>query len=102
MRLEPLGPEHLPGVPERLLRLDHPLGVVVGLVIGALVVVNGALDQLAVRLPPDHVARWQLAWDSVWEHPREERLAAIAGCLHAGGGESVVLEPLSMRVYVRA
>ncbi|BDO41555.1 glycogen operon protein GlgX homolog [Cellulomonas sp. NTE-D12] len=67
-----------------------------------LVVVNGALDQLAVRLPPDHVARWQLAWDSVWEHPREERLTAIAGGLHAGGGESVVLEPLSMRVYVRA
>jgi glycogen operon protein len=37
----------------------------------------------------------------VWEHPREERAAAIAGALHADPGTVTVVEPLSMRVYVQ-
>ncbi len=71
-----------------------------------LVVVNGALAEAEVTLagepaqparPPD---RWRLAWDSVWEHPDDQRSSAIAGALHAHAGESVVLEPLSLRVYL--
>ena len=66
----------------------------------ALLVVNGALDAVEVTLADDYVARWRLAWDSVWEHPREQRTAAISGALHAVPGDRVVLEPLSMRLYV--
>jgi glycogen operon protein len=66
-----------------------------------LLVVNGALSAIEVTLAPDDGGPWRLAWDSVWEHPREERAAAIAGALHADPGTVTVVEPLSMRVYVQ-
>ncbi|WP_245528098.1 glycogen debranching protein GlgX [Cellulomonas gilvus] len=65
-----------------------------------LVVVNGALDPVDVTLSGAADDRWRLVWDSVWEHPDEQRAAAIAGVLHAATGDSTLLEPLSMRLYV--
>jgi glycogen operon protein len=65
-----------------------------------MLVVNGALDSVTVVLADEHGGRWRLAWDSVWERPGDERAEAIAGSLHAEPGESTVMEPLSMRVYV--
>ena len=65
-----------------------------------LLVVNGALEPVDVTLSGLPGDRWELAWDSVWEHPSEQRAAAIAGALHATAGEVAPLEPLSLRVYV--
>lgn len=65
-----------------------------------MLVVNGALDSVTVVLADEHGGRWRLAWDSVWERPADERAEAIAGGLHAEPGETTVLDPLSMRVYV--
>jgi isoamylase len=67
-----------------------------------LLVVNGSLEPVDVTLPGRHGDRWELAWDSVWEHPAEQRSAAIAGALHTLTGEVAPLEPLSMRVYLLA
>ncbi|GEL95555.1 glycogen debranching protein GlgX [Cellulomonas composti] len=65
-----------------------------------LVVVNGALDAVDVALAGEPTDRWRLVWDSVWEHPDEQRSSAIAGALHGDAGEVAVMEPLSMRIYV--
>ena len=51
-----------------------------------LLVINGSLDAVHLVLADDHGGRWRLAWDSVWEHPAEERAAAIEGSLHAEPG----------------
>ncbi len=67
-----------------------------------LVVVNGALDPVDVVLADGRPTAWELAWDSTWEHPDEARSAAIGGVLHASAGDRVVLDGLSMRVYVAA
>jgi isoamylase len=72
---------------------DEPLDVV-------LVVVNGRLEPVDVTLCGEPGDRWRVAWDSVWEHPDEQRAAAVAGALHTAAGEDSLLEPLSMRVYV--
>ncbi|MCC2321613.1 glycogen debranching protein GlgX [Cellulomonas xiejunii] len=66
-----------------------------------LLVVNGALDAVAVRLADGDTTPWTLAWDSVWEHPAEVSTAAISGGLHQSAGSVTTVEPLSMRVYVR-
>ncbi|MCG2801623.1 MAG: glycogen debranching protein GlgX [Cellulomonas sp.] len=65
-----------------------------------MVVVNGALDAEEVRLIASDSAPWLLVWDSVWEHPEDQREAAIGGALHLPGGTTITMEPLSMRVYV--
>lgn len=67
-----------------------------------LLVVNGALDAVDVTLPAAPGGPWELAWDSVWEHPAEIRTSAITGALHLEPGTTTPLEPLSMRVYVRS
>ncbi|HEY0118739.1 MAG TPA: glycogen debranching enzyme GlgX, partial [Cellulomonas sp.] len=64
-----------------------------------LLVVNGALDHVDVHLSASD-RPWELAWDSVWDHPDEARDAAIGGGLHPLPDEVVTLEPLSLRVYV--
>ncbi|UZN04490.1 glycogen debranching protein GlgX [Cellulomonas sp. S1-8] len=66
-----------------------------------LLVVNGALDAVDVRLVDDDARPWTLAWDSVWEHPSEVSTVAITGGLHLPGDTVTTIEPLSMRVYVR-
>ena len=63
----------------------------------ALLVLNGSLEPQSVTLPPG--TDWQLAWDSVWEHPDDARTAAVEGDLDAAG--PVLTEPLSLRLYVR-
>jgi len=63
-----------------------------------LLVVNGSLDLADVKLAG--TGPWELAWDSVWDTPDEARDAAIGGGLHPAPGEHVMLESLSMRVYV--
>ncbi|KZM36117.1 glycogen debranching protein GlgX [Oerskovia enterophila] len=88
-----------------------------------LVVVNGALD--TVEVTPAAVpgrreggaagCAWELAWDSDWEHPTEgehgvdgieggEGTASADPAFQAdpAGSPSVLLEPLSMQVYVSA
>jgi glycogen operon protein len=64
-----------------------------------LLVVNGSLDPMPVALAGGAGTRWELAWDSTWEHPDEARTAAIEGALHLDAGAGVLLEPLSLRVY---
>ena len=54
---------------------------------------------MTVVLADDRPTRWELAWDSTWEHPDESRSAAIEGALHADAGTPVLLEPLTLRVY---
>ena len=65
-----------------------------------LLVANGSLDPVPVVLADDHPTHWELAWDSAWEHPGERSSAAIGGGLHPDAGDSVVLEPLSLRLYL--
>ncbi|RYV49732.1 glycogen debranching protein GlgX [Pengzhenrongella frigida] len=65
-----------------------------------LVVINGALDLIEVVLADEHPTQWELAWDSTWDEPGERAAAAIGGGLHAESGEMVVLEALSLRVYI--
>ena len=65
-----------------------------------MVVVNGSLHTEPVTLVEPGSRPWLLVWDSVWEHPEEQREAAIGGVLHEPGGRPITMEPLSMRVYV--
>jgi glycogen operon protein len=67
----------------------------------ALLVINGALDPVEMVLPdlPDD-AVWHLEWDSVAEHPDAVGLGSGNGDeLERPSGSTVVVEPLSMRVY---
>lgn len=66
-----------------------------------LLVVNGALDPVAVHLADGGTRPWTLVWDSVWEHPSEVGAAASSGGRHQPVGSVSTLEALSMRVYVR-
>jgi isoamylase len=66
----------------------------------ALLVVNGALDPVAVVLADERPTHWELAWDSSWEHPGERSSAAIGGGLHPDSGDTVIVEPLSTRLYL--
>jgi glycogen operon protein len=65
-----------------------------------LLVVNGAFDPvtftLAGGLPPGHDGAWRLAWDSVAERPDD---LGANGDSHVRPGQTVLVEPLSMRVY---
>jgi len=65
-----------------------------------LLVLNGLLDPVPVVLADEHPTHWELAWDSAWEHPGERSSAAIGGGLHPDAGDTVVLEPLSARLYL--
>jgi len=65
-----------------------------------LVVFNGSLQPEEVVLAQTEGDPWLLVWDSVWEHPQEQREAAIGGVLHLPGGVTITMEALSMRVYV--
>ena len=67
---------------------------------GVLMVINGALDQVDVTLADDRATAWELAWDSVWENPSESADAEAEGELHAKSGDTVAMDPLSLRVYV--
>lgn len=64
-----------------------------------LLALNGSLDPVPVVLADGRPTHWELAWDSAWEHPGERSSAAIGGGLHPDAGDTVVLEPLSIRVY---
>ncbi len=67
-----------------------------------LLVVNGALDAVDVRLVDgDDDRPWTLVWDSVWEEPSEVTTDAVARGAHPPAGTTTTVEPLSMRVYVR-
>ncbi|MGO2740938.1 MAG: hypothetical protein ACTIAP_08075, partial [Cellulosimicrobium funkei] len=69
-----------------------------------LVVLTGALDPVDVTLPGLRAAaggepeRWELVWDSDWEHPDDPDRAP--GESAARPGAVVGLEALSLRVYV--
>lgn len=69
-----------------------------------LVVLAGALDPVDVTLPSARAAvggepeRWELAWDSDWEHPDDRD--RVNGDGTARAGDVVGLEALSVRVYV--
>ena len=65
-----------------------------------MLVINGALDPVDVVLADDRPSVWELVWDSTWEHPDERSAAAIGGLLHPSSGDSVVIEGLSLRVYI--
>jgi len=87
-----------------------------------LVVLAGSLDAVDVTLPGTRAAsggepeRWSLAWDSDWEHPDDRTPTGDVptGDVPTGGattggdpgdgvaraGDVVVLEPLSLQVYV--
>lgn len=67
---------------------------------GVLLVVNGALDVAKVVLAADRPGTWELLWDSTWEHPDERATTAINNGLHTPAGDPVVVEPLSLRVYL--
>ncbi|WP_024287764.1 glycogen debranching protein GlgX [Cellulomonas sp. KRMCY2] len=43
---------------------------------------------------------WKYLWDSVWERPDDLHTAAMIGALHPPADERLVLDPLSVRVYV--
>ena len=64
-----------------------------------LLVINGSLDPVDVALGDDRPTRWELTWDSAWEHP-DERHAEGNGSLHPVTGDRVVVDPLTLRVYV--
>ena len=64
-----------------------------------LLVINGSLDPVDVTLGDDRPTRWELTWDSAWEHP-DERHAEVNGSPHPVTGDLVVVEPLTLRVYV--
>ncbi|WP_098470395.1 glycogen debranching protein GlgX [Serinibacter salmoneus] len=66
----------------------------------ALVMINGALNEVDTVIAPSRGGGWELVWDSVWESPEELRDAAIATAVHPRPGERVTLEPLSMRIYL--
>ncbi|MCL2467614.1 MAG: glycogen debranching protein GlgX [Micrococcales bacterium] len=61
-----------------------------------LVVFNGSLNAEDVVLPTTDGDPWLLLWDSVWEHPDDQR---DAGPLHVPDAEPITMEALSMRVY---
>ena len=63
-----------------------------------LVVLNGALEPVDVRLAPGAPSGWRVAWDSVWERPDDGGPGGDA----VGAGEPEELEALSVRVYVSA
>ncbi len=69
-----------------------------------LMVLAGGLDPVDVTLPGVRAAsdadaeRWDLAWDSDWEHPEDRDRANGDGTARAG--DVVGLEALSLRVYV--
>jgi isoamylase len=68
-----------------------------------LLVLAGSLDPVDVTLPGVRVAygaepeRWELVWDSDWEHPEDRDRAN--GDDDARAGDVVGLEALSLRVY---
>ncbi|WP_454301418.1 glycogen debranching protein GlgX [Salana multivorans] len=63
-----------------------------------LVVVNGALNEVDVRLAPGRTPEWEAVWDSVWETPAERE--SINGSRHAASGDVATVEPLSLRLYL--
>ena len=65
-----------------------------------LMVINGVLDQVDVKLADGRATSWELAWDSVWENPSERADAEEDGELYAKAGDTVAVDPLSLRVYV--
>jgi len=60
-----------------------------------LVVVNGAANGVEVTIPRVE-ERFELVWNSVWEHPGEAGRSAEL----VGGGDVVTLVAMSMRVYL--
>ncbi|WP_182111631.1 MULTISPECIES: glycogen debranching protein GlgX [unclassified Actinotalea] len=68
----------------------------------ALLVVNGLLDQADIVLAPGPRDRWELRWDSTWEHPDERGTAVVTGALHPAVGDRTVMDPLSLRLYTSA
>jgi len=64
-----------------------------------LLVINGSLDPVDVVLADGHRRSWRLEWDSVWESPAEADEAAE---LVSAPGDTVQVDPLSLRVYVLA
>ena len=65
-----------------------------------LLVVNGMFDPVHVTLTGGLASTWELAWDSVWEHPDERHGLAVGGLLHAVPGERTLVDGLSVRLYV--
>ena len=64
-----------------------------------LLVINGSLDPVDVALGDDRPTHWELVWDSAWEHP-DERYAELNGSPDPVTGDRVLVEPLTLRVYV--
>lgn len=61
-----------------------------------LVVINGILTPQTVQLAPGRGLAYQLVWDSSWENP----CRAEENGTEALGGQKVLLEPLSMQIYL--
>jgi len=65
----------------------------------ALVVANGALEVVDVRVPAGGTGRWQLEWDSTWEHPDRRETTEGNGNESPSAGDAVTLDPLTLRIY---
>ena len=94
----------------QMLRSGRPFGDV-----DALVLINGALDQVDLVLPEGHNTEYQAVWDSNWAVPRPDtsdfararrvRRARAAGMAlersrHDRPGDVTTLDALSMRIYL--
>ena len=58
----------------------------------ALIVINGAANEVRITLPEGRGNPYNLAWDSTWERPRESQQVYVPGA-------TTVIAPNSMRLY---
>ena len=65
-----------------------------------LVVINGALNSVAVTAPTDAAPAYELVWDSTWQRPQIGTLPPELGRLESGG--DILMPGMSMRIYLSA
>ena len=63
-----------------------------------LVVINGALNSVAVTAPTDAAPAYELVWDSTWQRPQIGTLPAELGQLESGG--DILMPGMSMCIYL--
>ncbi|WP_067778540.1 glycogen debranching protein GlgX [Actinomyces vulturis] len=74
----------------------------------ALIVINGALDQVDVTLPKGRGLEYRLLWDSTWAAPRRDtrefatmhRVDDDTEVRRDRGGDVTTIDALSMRIYL--
>jgi len=65
-----------------------------------LVVINGALNSVAVTAPTGAAPAYELVWDSTWQRPQIGTLPPELGQLESGG--DLLMPGMSMRIYLSA